>query len=79
MGTTAFVAGYYHVTYFYESHQALNPLTPRVAKTGLTISEIFFQQKHFLGKKLKEKCLREIKQQLSFKYFVNFCLIPKLL
>ena len=50
MGTTAFVASYYHVTYFYESHQALNPLTLRVAKTGLTISEIVFQQKHFLEK-----------------------------
>ena len=39
---------------------------------------MFFEQKHFFGKYLKGKCLPEAKQQLFFKYFVNFYFIPKL-
>ena len=53
-----------------------NPLALRVAKTGLTILLIFSSQKY--QKYLKEKCLSEYYQQLSFKYFVRICFISKL-
>ena len=56
----------------------LNPLALRAAKTGLTILLIFSSQKRFYQKYLKEKCLSEYYQQLSFKYFVRICFIFKL-
>ena len=55
-----------------------NPITLRAAKTGLTIFVKLFEWKAFLGKYLMEKCWPEVKQQLSFKYFLNFRFIPKL-
>ena len=45
----------------------INPLALRAAKTGLTILLIFSPQKRFFSKYLKEKCLPEYYQQLSFK------------
>ena len=57
--------------------KTLNPFTLRAAKTGLTILEIFIQQKHF-GKYLKTKCYLEVRQQLSFNFFVTFSFIHKL-
>ena len=51
-----------------------NPFTLRKAKTGLTILEIFYSQTHFFGKHLKEKCITEATQQLSYKYLRNFTL-----
>ena len=54
-----------------------NPLALRAAKTGLTILLIFSSQKRFYQKYLKEKCLSEYYQQLSFKYFVRICFISK--
>ena len=59
-------------------HGWVNPLALRGAKTGLTILLIFFSQKRFYQKYLKEKCLSEYKQQLSFKYFMNFHFFDKL-
>ena len=56
----------------------VNPLALRAAKTGLTILLIFSSQKCFQQKDLKEKCLSEYYQQLSFKYFVRICFISKL-
>ena len=56
----------------------LNPLALRAAKTGLTILLIFSSQKRFYQKYLKEKCLSEYYQPLSFKYFVSICFISKL-
>ena len=56
----------------------LNPFTIREVKTALTILEIFFLQTHFFLKHFKEKYLSEDRQQPSFKYIVNFPLIPKL-
>ena len=61
-----------HASYF------VNPLALRAAKTGLTILLIFSSQKQFYQKYLKEKCLSEYSQQLSFKYFVRICFILKL-
>ena len=55
-----------------------NPLALRAAKTGLTILLIFSSQKRFSQKYLKEKCLSEYYQQLSFKYFVRISFILKL-
>ena len=55
-----------------------NPLALRASKTGLTILLIFSSQKCFHQKDLKEKCLSEYYQQLSFKYFVRICFISKL-
>ena len=48
------------------------------AKTSQTILLIFSSQKQFYQKYLKEKCLSEYNQQLSFKYFVRICFISKL-
>ena len=56
----------------------LNPFTLRAAQTGLPIFVLLFEQKAFWEKYLMEKCLPEVKQQLSFKYFLNFRFIPKL-
>ena len=50
-----------------------------MAKWGLTILEVFYLQKHFLENISKEKYWSEDKQQLSFKYFVKFRFIHKLL
>ena len=58
--------------------ECVNPLALRAAKTGLTILFIFSSQKRFYQKYLKEKCLSEYYQQLSFKYFVRICFISKL-
>ena len=38
----------------------------------------YFTQKSIFLKHLKENCRLDAKQQLSFKYFVNFCFIHKL-
>ena len=56
-------------------HLPFNPLALIAAKTGLTILLIFPSQKRFYQKYLKEKCLSEYYQQLSFKYFVRICFI----
>ena len=52
-----------------------NPLTLRAAKRGLTILEIFHLQTHFLENIWRRS---QAKQELSFKYFVNFCFIQKI-
>ena len=54
------------------NYSYINPCTLRAAKTDLTILIIF----SFWGKYFKKKCLSEAKQQLHYKYFVNFCFIP---
>ena len=56
----------------------INPITLRAAETGLTLFLKLFERKAFLGKYLMEKCWPEVKQQLSFKYLLNFRFIPKL-
>ena len=55
----------------------LDLLTLRAAERGLTIWEIFYLLSIFLKTYLKEKCLLEARQQLAFKYFVNFRFIHK--
>ena len=62
----------------YPENSHINPSTLRAAKTGLTILLIFSSQNRFYQKYLKEKCLSEYYQQLSFKYFVRICFISKL-
>ena len=56
----------------------LNPLMRETAKNRLRIPANIFQQKHFIGKYLKEKCSPNYNQGLSFKYFVKSFLIYKL-
>ena len=68
------------VFYTYRKRPSFNPLTLRVAKTGLTIWEIFYLWKHFLEiiwrRNVDQKLIN--KQQLSFKYFANLRFIPML-
>ena len=56
----------------------INPFTLIAAGFGLTIFVLLFEQKAFWEKYLMEKCWPEVKQQLSFKYFLNLSFIPKL-
>ena len=56
----------------------LNPLMHETANNRLRIPGNIFQQKHFVGKYLKEKCSSDYYQELSFKYFVRSFLIYKL-
>ena len=56
------------------SGQSWMHLQSIAAKTGLTILEVFYTQKHFP----ENICLSEVKQQLSYKYVGNFRFIFKL-
>ena len=49
----------------------INPFTLRMAKNRPYNSGNIYQTKAFFGKCLKEKCYLEVRQQLSFKFFVT--------
>ena len=55
----------------------MNELTHSHSEQPKHNFDIFFTKALF-GKYLMEKCLPEAKRQLFFKYFENFCFIPKL-
>ena len=55
-----------------------NPLTLKAAKNRPDDLVNILPTEAFSVKHLKEKCWSEVKNLLSFKYFGNFCFIPKL-
>ena len=57
-----------------QAKRMVNPFTLREAKTGLTILELFYLQKHFLKKTFEEEMLIRSKTTILHQIFREFSL-----
>ena len=55
----------------------INLIMPVVPKSTLNMLVYILVTRAYFENKLKKNCWSELKQELSIKYFVKFCLIPK--